>query len=198
MENVNIISSNNIKHDKEWYFSEEGRIAYEQADSVPKKIEYFYNYLTQIFDANELTYKFACLLACGVENSRFSFSQYPEILSKKNNPFIKHYINEGFLGDEYNANELLTCLHQKADYPNKKSEATSGYEEWVSLQMPEDVGMEDIYRIERLIIWLFGEFVENKELIDEPVIKYYPYGIDDSALNYNDPDDDEDFDDEDY
>lgn len=198
MENIYNSTTNNVKHDTDWYFSEEGRIAYEQADSIPQKIEYFYNYLISIFDAREKTYKLACVLAAGVANSSLSFSQYPEILSKKANPFMKHYIKEGFLGDEYDACDLITCLHKKAEYPNKKPEADSGYEEWVSLQMPEDKDTEDIYKIERLIIWLFGEFVANEELIDEPVLKYYPYAIDDGPLNYNDPDDEESDDDADY
>lgn len=199
MENVYNNTSNGNKHDREWYFSEEGRIAYEQADSILKKIEYFYNYLTSGYSSggSETDYKFAILLACGIANSRFSYSKYPDILSEKSNPFIKSYFKYGFAGYDGGASQMMECLHENSDYANKKRKASCRYDEWIALQMPQDRSMEDIYRIERLIIWLFGEFVANKELVNEPVIKYYPYEIDSFLLNYSGSEDDE-YDEEDY
>ena len=115
-------------------------------------------------------------MAAGIAESSLSYARYPDILNQKTNPFIDLYIQESFGHLERNARHLLGCLHEKSDYPNKKSYPLPR-RPWAALQMPEDQDLADIYTIERLIIWLFGEFAVKDDLLQEKVLPYYPYQI---------------------
>ena len=133
----------------EWFFSEDGEKAYNEA-SVSKKTRMFYEYLS-LADAKEnakikkARLKTAYLLASAVSGSELEYGSYPDIFSPEKNPFIRHYITER----TFKTTELLSILR---DMP---PEAFTDGRPYFNMTYQKKSGYRrDIYKIERTIMAL--------------------------------------------
>ena len=84
------------RSDPKWYFSDEGKKAYENASTPAKKTKYFFEYLmskknkvTSEEDASEVFFRIAVIMANSMDCSSLDFGGYPNILDETKNPFIK-------------------------------------------------------------------------------------------------------------
>ncbi len=102
------------KTEEKWFFSEGGKKAYEAADSVAKKTQYFYDYLWAIRprekldtfkkrdknednpEAKEFFFKLAFVMANSMDKSSLKFAGHPNILEADKNPIVKLVKNDLF------------------------------------------------------------------------------------------------------
>ena len=100
--------------EEKWYFSEEGKKAYDAANSVAKKTKYFYDYLWAIRprekldtfkkrdknednpEAKEFFFKLAFVMANSMDKSSLKFAGHPNILEADKNPIVKLVKNDLF------------------------------------------------------------------------------------------------------
>ena len=95
-----------LKKDKQWFLSEEGGKKFAALNCVGDRAVFIYSYLKTIsneaFEKDNILFKTAFLLADEVYNSNLEYSQYPEILSEKANPFVAFLSNskKGYTEDQ--------------------------------------------------------------------------------------------------
>jgi len=149
----------------DWYYSPEGKIAYDEANSIPKRIIYFYKYLLTITgklntmnssynlvigserdSANDTNlYKIACIMADSMDHSQLSFAGWPNILLPERNPLV-NYVTKHPHKQKIQASELICALQGRSNL-NTQNELHKSL-------TPPSVNA-DMYLIEREIIWAF-------------------------------------------
>lgn len=173
-----------IKEDKrnaEWYFSEDGKNAYEKADTLAKKTSFFCDYLNQktnikeepkgCFGAlssankdkkpkNDIV-KMAFFLATGVAKSNLSYSNYPDILDESKNLMVAFFTKNGV----FDTCSLLAILKGE-DSREAFSEPSNAPYRKISYCRRDDIS--ELYRLERLIIGI-GE-AENDSKLAAPFV----------------------------
>ncbi len=142
---------NEVKRDREWYFSSEGESAYLQADTLGKKVAFFHEYLTKVISSKseKEAYKVALLLAIGIAKSQLSYASYPSIINEEENPMLSYYKEKGV----FSTTDFLSFIC-------KKGETVT----YTSLTYFDGGEISDQYRLERLII-LIGESESDQKLV---------------------------------
>lgn len=165
------------KQDPSWYLGPDGKKAYEEADTLKKKVLYFYDYLLSVAKSkenNEALYKIAFVMADAMDRSALEFAGYPNILHADKNPLVAYVKNNAILiGEKYGiiyAGRLLCALHHGEDaddycYPSRRPFQKLTY-------CTETDSYSDMYKIERDIIWAFCTETQDKSLIGP-----FSYGI---------------------
>lgn len=148
------------RNDPNWYFSDEGRAAYDAADTPAQKTKYFFDYLMakkpkNVYEgyAKPVFFKLAVIMACAIDKSSL---EYPKILDYKENVILKSILDANqeqfkILSDKdssyFLALALLSGIHGKAE---KSYISNKGYH---SLCHDSDENeYSDLYKLERTII----------------------------------------------
>ena len=140
-------------YDKSWYFSPEGKKAYESLSSYADKTHFFMNYLRTIErkDGNDyqlskpyVLYRFAYVMAHSMVDSNLDFGGYPNVLDERKNPlvqYVKHHsLEKGLCKDS------RFCFFIMRKF-GEKSISFCG----------ENQPITDMYKIERDIIFMFDK-----------------------------------------
>lgn len=158
-------------YSESWYFSSEGKSAYESLSSVCEKTLFFMNYLRCIQnkknnpDVVEILYKIAFVMSNSMVDSNLEFGGYPNILNQDKNPFV-YYVKHNLLNHEYvpiYCEEtlplvLLKLLHYGPD--NKSDNADIPY--GIITFCEENEPISDMYKIERDIISVCSVWLDIK------------------------------------
>ena len=92
IKNKGSIIEDKEKHDVDWYFSKDGKKAYDDAKTPAQKTMYFFEYLfEEVIDSPhkvDAAYRLAYVLANSVASSSLEFAGYPDILDVTKNPLI--------------------------------------------------------------------------------------------------------------
>ncbi len=168
--------------EKDWYFSNEGKKAYNEAKSPAAKVLYFYNYLTAVKATKLMSSTYARLgysLACknshesafikvayvmmnSMDKSSFEFAGYPNILSPEKNPIVKYLSTSEC--KEIDADTLLKLI--------RNDSCDISFENLT--QFNQDRTVSDMYKIERDIIVAFSSKDERNSCYSQKSF-IYPY-----------------------
>lgn len=150
-------------YSEEWYFSPEGKNAYESLSTPCEKTKFFLNYLRSIEKKTNdslsvnLLYKIAFVMSSSMVDSQLKFGGYPNILDETKNPFV-YYVKHNTLQDRVDYEHktfpvvLLQLLHEGAS--ERKNEHTTPY--GILTFCKENEPLSDMYKIERDIIVVCG------------------------------------------
>ena len=129
----------------EWFFSEDGKKAYDEAKTLLQKTMFFFDYLSALDrSSKEIETMLAYILASAVDGSSLEFAKYPDILNPEKNPLIPKK-GERF----YSPLDMLESLHKKyEDKPIKDIDVNQVY----SMCWGGSAEICDMYRLERLIL----------------------------------------------
>lgn len=159
--NKNEINSNNPRHDISWFMSGKGRVAYNNANTLLKKTEYFFDYLQTVAKSKEnlsFLYKLAFVMADTMDKSLLEFAGYPNILDASKNPLVAFVAAEPIPGDDKYRNiyiaRLLCALHKEKHPNDYYYSSRKPYERLTPRNA--DGSFSDMYKIERDIIWTFN------------------------------------------
>jgi len=162
-------------YSEEWYFSPEGKNAYESLSTPCEKTKFFLNYLrsieqkTNASSSVDLLYKIAFVMSSSMVDSQLAFGGYPNILNPEKNPFV-YYVKHNTLNYrvvEYNTIFpvfLLQLLHE--GFQESENDHTTSF--GILTFCKENEPISDMYKIERDIIvvcgfsWWYSEY--NKEI----------------------------------
>lgn len=144
-----------------WYTSEEGKQAYLNADTLPKKTFFFYEYLLSIarYKGNKgVLYKIAFVMADSMVNSELEFAGYPNVIDPAKNPLVA-YVKSGVIPENTGesdftliiCSQLLCALHGEKYPRNYLLPSRKPYTR-LTKQNP-DGSFPDMYKIERELIW---------------------------------------------
>lgn len=157
--------------DENWYFSSEGKKAYENLSSLGQKTRFFFDYLLLIAktpDCQEYLYRIAFVMANSMVDSTLEFGGYPNIIDEGKNPLVRYIKNEVLVyGDKYLENycgKFLCVLHTGTD----EQDAMYIYKDrpFDRLSYCKDNDhLTDMYKIERDIISTFS--LGNKSFHNE-------------------------------
>ncbi len=164
---------------KEWYFSNAGHMAYQQAKTVPDRTKFFYNYLWCISSKKQkpdFLERIAFIMANSMTPSNLPFARYPNILDGNQNPFVA-LVESGFVSPIGNNDHdknfkfevvdtavLLAALHNDNDWKNYYSIDKKPY---LQLNYSTNGTYSDIQKIERDIIWSRKFSLKNDEVHNE-------------------------------
>ena len=164
--------------DTAWYLSEDGKKAYENANTGGKKVKYFFDYLctldTVAEDLPKLNeykerdkgiesiYKIAHIMANSMDKASLPFGGYPNILQADKNPLIGCIEENGFktfvkINESTQALLLLASLRQGKE-PPKKYHVNESYK--VLTPCGNNGEFTDTYKVERDIL---GSFYDGNE-----------------------------------
>lgn len=149
-------------YSEEWYFSPEGKNAYESLSTPCEKTKFFLNHLRSIEQKTndsssvDLLYKIAFVMSNSMVDSQLAFGGYPNILDATKNPFIgyvksnaiRYYSND----DKIYCLEFLRLLHYGPCSNKDESDLPYGL---ISFCGDNEIP-SDIYKIERDIMSVFG------------------------------------------
>lgn len=151
-----------------WYFSPEGKAAYDSLANACEKTKFFLNYLCVVQQQSKsvsegrrkgdedlrlywLLYKIAFVMSSSMVDSKLEFGGYPNILDAQKNPFV-HYVkhsvrlvngfDKDFDGFPFS---FLHLLHGDKENNNKP----------IITFLDENEPLTDLYKIERDIITIF-------------------------------------------
>ena len=169
LKNKNSISESEAKPSS-WFISEEGKQSFLNANTLPKKTLFFYEYLLSVAkykENKEALYKIAFIMADSMVNSELEFGGFPNILDSAKNPLVAYIKTEMMpknsgrtnFGDIY-ASHLICALH-KEKYPNNYLYSGRKPYNRLTKQKP-DGSFSDMYIIEREIIWSFCTDTKDK------------------------------------
>lgn len=129
----------------EWFFSEDGKKAYDEAKTLSQKTMFFFDYLSALDrSSKEIETMLAYILASAVDGSSLEFAKYPDILNPEKNPLIPKK-GERF----YSPLDMLESLHKKyEDKPIKDIDINQVY----SMCWGGSAEISDVYRLERFIL----------------------------------------------
>lgn len=134
----------------EWFFSEDGKKAYDEAKTLSQKTMFFFDYLSALDRSRgesgdeKIETMLAYILASAVDGSSLEFAKYPDILNPEKNPLIPEE-GERF----YSPFDMLESLHKKyEDKPIKDIDINQVY----SMCWGGSAEISDMYRLERLIL----------------------------------------------
>lgn len=140
------------QYDEAWYFSPEGKRAYESLSTQYDKTHFFLNYLrsatpeTYAKDWHNVTflYRIAFVMSNSMVDSQLEFGGYPNIIDESKNPLV-YYV-------KYKESESLEYLLSLLHYNNSdKSDSPYGPITFCKENEP----VSDLYKIERDIILIF-------------------------------------------
>ena len=183
-------------YQKSWYFSPEGKQAYENLSSFADKTHFFYNYLrviegkSDIDSASSFLFKIAYIMASSMVDSKLEFAGYPNILDAKKNPFIYYAARAPRHDWGYHEDlslDTLDVLHSKFEVKGDLCFCD------------ENEQAIDLYKIERDIILMFAQGYYSSET---DILDVYSRVLDnalgiDQDIYYNDYEDEDDNDYED-
>lgn len=107
--NTEAINKKIEKKSREWYFSDKGKWAYEQAKTTSQKIEYFFNYLQCVNDeADDLNRRMAYVMAVAQDKTSKPYGNWPGILDAKSNPIVKYLLT-------HNGDVSVTDMYEQCD-----------------------------------------------------------------------------------
>ena len=149
-------------HSTDWYFSPDGKEAYEKLTSLAQKTNFFRDYLMSVAKIPihaEYIYRIAFVMANSMVDSKLSFGGYPNVLNEDKNPLVRYIKNNVFelnddLGEIY-CGTLLCVLH---------TGSSAGEDTYMCKGQPYekitycegDEPLTDMYKIERDIISAFS------------------------------------------
>lgn len=167
-----------------WFFSSEGKQAYDCANSLPDRILYFQKYLDSLPIEHKTfskdIYKIACIMADAMDYSGLCFAGYPNILMPEYNPLIRFLLDAtSKLDNSYlhiTAADLLCALHGGTDYTKYSSYKGESYKNLLPLSESSTA----MYLIEREIIWAFYDNpIDSDDIIATEGSPYlYSYATD--------------------
>lgn len=147
----------------EWFTSTDGHNAYKNADTLFKKVSFYYEYLLSVAldkKNTEALWKIAFIMADSIENSSLEFGRYPDILNPKKNPLVAYTVYEvmanNSAGDDFgaiDASQLLCALHKEKFPNNYIYSCRKPYSRLTNIK--SDSMTSDLYKVEREIIWAF-------------------------------------------
>ena len=160
-----------------WFLSEDGHRAYAAAGTTGEKTRYFFEYLRGLGQKtpDRVLYKLAYIMADSMDVANGQFAGWPTILQADVNPFIK-LVADGTLQP---AERMKRALIERGTFGRSVSEQEKTSCRWwiidqllcalhgvspcrrVAYEELQDVSADDcdlyLYRIEREIIWMFGD-----------------------------------------
>ena len=181
-------------HPASWYFSPEGKKAYNKLSDAREKTRFFLNYLCEIqtqsaslkdgyyeledFWLRSSLYDIALTMARSMVDSQLEFGGYPNIIDPKKNPFISYIMENGApsTGEAY-ANfplVLLRLLHGGAN----------ANDDHILTFLEENEPLTDLYKIERDIITT-QERIMSKTSKTYSLSSVYSYILDCSVKDSN-------------
>lgn len=182
-----------IRKNEAWYFSNEGRRAYENAKTVAQKTAYFYDYLTVVArapkNANAL-HKIAYVMAKAMANTPLELGSYPELLKAEKNPLVAYVKKTPMPCDpKYDRLYAIQILRAfRGDRDLKVDEYLyASHAPYKKMALPDESDSKSVavWRIERYILSTFW-----KAERDDVYVGPFNYGITQPA-NTDDGEDDE-------
>ena len=173
-----------------WYFSAEGKKAYENLLSNADKTRFFMNYLRTIErkDLNELhmsysytLYRIAYVMAHSMVDSKLEFGGYPNVLDETKNPLVKYV-------------KHCSSEHKKCDKPLFCFQLIRRFGENSISFCDDGQSPTDMYKIERDIIFMFDKEAHQS---GTAILKVYQKVLDDVMFKDIDSFDEENLDAED-
>ena len=151
-------------HPESWYFSPEGKKAYESLSTARDKTKFFLNYLCvaqkqskslsagsrdsyEDFNLYNVLYRIAFVMSSSMVDSQLEFGGYPNILDAQKNPFVHYVKHNKFNLNSTNDNSLtlLRILHCELNSESKNDNCIITF-------LEKNDPLTDIYKIERDII----------------------------------------------
>ncbi len=176
-------------HAPEWYFTQEGEQAYNNAKTKADKVLYFFDYLNAVAGSRgnrDTLYRAAYVMANSMDSSSLDFSGYPNILKTDKNPLVRTAALKPCEPAVFGLMSL-SILHG-SDNASDYLEAKACPYKFLTYSA-DDGSMSDLYKIERDII---GAFCLEE---DGGYVPPYMYDIIDSEIG-PDSDDEEDYSDD--
>lgn len=160
------------KKDPKWYLSDEGKAAYEAADTPAKKTRYFFDFLmtkklntVKEEEATDVLFKTALIMNCAMDKTSLEYGSYPDILDEGKNPLLKDVftMTSKTFGTLNSSPELLSIFHLSSLH-GKETSAYMGNKGYLNLSFCKD-GEEcsDLYKLERAII---GICCSDNDMLD--------------------------------
>ncbi len=149
------------RNDPKWYFSDEGKNAYEAADTPAKKTKFFFDYLMAKKDktvnakeSTDIFFKTALVMASAIDKSSLEYGSYPDILDENKNPILNDVIimNKKMI-DALAEDPHLLSSYLLSSLHGKELTVYSQNNAYKNLSFCKD-GEEfsDLYKLERAII----------------------------------------------
>lgn len=83
-----------LNKSEKWFFSEEGARNFSSLSSLDNRIAFIYSYLKNVLpdclDEKKIVFKMAFFIADNYKTLQELFSEYPDIISIRNNPFLNY------------------------------------------------------------------------------------------------------------
>ena len=175
---------------REWFLSENGERAYNEANTPTKRLRLFFDYFKGVErevlkriksqaqgkeafkelmggGKTSAAFKMAYLHAFGIEETDFYFSSYPAIFDVSKNPFANYYLQNG----RFSAPELLAIL--KNDSARSFTDGTN--RPYLNLTYCQNGQASEMYKLERLIITIAE--MDNDENLVAPFIHQFDMEI---------------------
>ena len=162
-----------------WCFTDEGRRAYETADTTAKRIMYFYEYLASISRTPKNTavlHKLAVIMAEAIDVEGSPYRGYPNVLKEDSNPLVAYVKGNVTDSDDRVCGIKLLCAFQGVSV--EEAELFFEPKHCPYRRLTQRKENEAAWRIERSIIQSF--FLTSKT---DVFVGPFTYFITQSAMN---------------